>query len=95
MGSIEMLTQSIRLQNAEFKKYIREVEFLDHSPTAASPASQQKRPLAFFKRQPASPQKDVPSKSRRSRSESSHAHPPPSPYIEDSSSMEEGETSKK
>ncbi|GFT88152.1 hypothetical protein TNCV_2893371 [Trichonephila clavipes] len=86
-AALKCSRRSIRLQNAEFKKYIREVELSRRTPTAASPASQQKRPLA--KRQPASPQKDVPSKSRRNRSESFLAHPPPR-HIEDSSSMEEG-----
>ncbi|GFX21441.1 uncharacterized protein TNCV_1398551 [Trichonephila clavipes] len=59
-AALKCSRRSIRLQNAEFKKYIREVELSRRTPTAASPASQQKRPLA--KRQPASPQKDVPSK---------------------------------
>ncbi|GFT36670.1 hypothetical protein TNCV_3494761 [Trichonephila clavipes] len=54
-AALKCSRRSIRLQNAEFKKYIREVELSRRSPTAASPASQQKRPLA--KRQPASPQK--------------------------------------
>ncbi|GFT71880.1 hypothetical protein TNCV_2346931 [Trichonephila clavipes] len=61
------------------------------TPTAASPASQQKRSLA--KRQPASPQKDVPSK-KQAKSERKLPRTSASPrHIEDSSSMEEGESS--
>ncbi|GFW90424.1 nucleic-acid-binding protein from transposon X-element [Trichonephila clavipes] len=83
--------RSIRLQNAELKKYIREVELSRRTPTAASPASQQKRTLA--KRQPASPQKDVPSK-KQAKSERKLPRTSTSPrHIEDSSSMEEGESS--
>ncbi|GFW38670.1 nucleic-acid-binding protein from transposon X-element [Trichonephila clavipes] len=68
-----------------------EVELSRRTPTAASPASQQKRPLA--KRQPASPQKDVPSK-KQAKSERKLPRTSTSPrHIEDSSSMEEGETS--
>ncbi|GFV34996.1 hypothetical protein TNCV_4053141 [Trichonephila clavipes] len=84
--------RSIRLQNAEFKKYIREVELSKRAPTAASPASQQKRIQA--KRQPASPQKDVPSK-KQAKSERKLPRTSTSPrHIEDAaSSMEEGESS--
>ncbi|GFU05348.1 hypothetical protein TNCV_3459561, partial [Trichonephila clavipes] len=58
---------------------------------ATSPASQQKRSLA--KRQPASPQKDVPSK-KQAKSERKLPRTSASPrHIEDSSSMEEGESS--
>ncbi|GFU19892.1 hypothetical protein TNCV_2269181 [Trichonephila clavipes] len=52
--------RSIRLQNTEFKLYVRDIERLNRVPTAASPASQSKRKQA--KRQPVSPQKDIPSK---------------------------------
>ncbi|GFV65841.1 uncharacterized protein TNCV_1255951 [Trichonephila clavipes] len=90
-AALKCSRRSIRLQNAEFKKYIREVELSRRTPTAASPASQQKRPLA--KRQPASPQKDVPSK-KQAKSERKLPRTSTSPrHIEDSSSMEEGETS--
>ncbi|GFV93651.1 hypothetical protein TNCV_1717591 [Trichonephila clavipes] len=90
-AALKCSRRSIRLQNAEFKKYIREVELSRRSPTAASPASQQKRPLA--KRQPASPQKDVPSK-KQAKSERKLPRTSASPrHIEDSSSMEEGESS--
>ncbi|GFV75945.1 hypothetical protein TNCV_1455421 [Trichonephila clavipes] len=90
-AALKCSRRSIRLQNAEFKKYIREVELSRRTPTAASPASQQKRPLA--KRQPASPQKDVPSK-KQAKSERKLPRTPASPrHIEDSSSMEEGESS--
>ncbi|GFW37541.1 hypothetical protein TNCV_861481 [Trichonephila clavipes] len=63
-AALKCSRRSIRLQNAEFKKYIREVELSKRVPTAASPASQQKRQQA--KREPASPQKDVPSKKQKS-----------------------------
>ncbi|GFT94732.1 RNA-directed DNA polymerase from mobile element jockey [Trichonephila clavipes] len=87
-AALKCSRRSIRLQNAEFKKYIREVELSRRTPTAASPASQQKRPLA--KRQPASPQKDVPSK-KQAKSERKLPRTSASPrHIEDSSSMEEG-----
>ncbi|GFT93804.1 hypothetical protein TNCV_3180551 [Trichonephila clavipes] len=86
-AALKCSRRSIRLQNAEFKKYIREVELSRRTPTAASPASQQKRSLA--KRQPASPQKDVPSKKQAKSERKLPAHPPPR-HIEDSSSMEEG-----
>ncbi|GFU36890.1 hypothetical protein TNCV_2670691 [Trichonephila clavipes] len=90
-AALKCSRRSIRLQNAEFKKYIREVELSRRTPTAASPASQQKRPLA--KRQPASPQKDVPSK-KQAKSERKLPRTSASPrHIEDSSSMEEGESS--
>ncbi|GFT94153.1 nucleic-acid-binding protein from transposon X-element [Trichonephila clavipes] len=90
-AALKCSRRSIRLQNAEFKKYIREVELSRRTPTAASPASQQKRPLA--KRQPVSPQKDVPSK-KQAKSERKLPRTSTSPrHIEDSSSMEEGETS--
>ncbi|GFY32010.1 RNA-directed DNA polymerase from mobile element jockey [Trichonephila clavipes] len=90
-AALKCSRRSIRLQNAKFKKYIREVELSRRTPTAASPASQQKRPLA--KRQPASPQKDVPSK-KQAKSERKLPRTSTSPrHIEDSSSMEEGETS--
>ncbi|GFW10050.1 RNA-directed DNA polymerase from mobile element jockey [Trichonephila clavipes] len=90
-AALKCSRRSIRLQNAEFKKYIREVELSRRTPTAASPASQQKRPLA--KRQPASPQEDVPSK-KQAKSERKLPRTSTSPrHIEDSSSMEEGETS--
>ncbi|GFV58227.1 nucleic-acid-binding protein from transposon X-element [Trichonephila clavipes] len=90
-AALKCSQRSIRLQNAEFKKYIREVELSRRTPTAASPATQQKRPLA--KRQPASPQKDVPSK-KQAKSERKLPRTSTSPrHIEDSSSMEEGETS--
>ncbi|GFS63757.1 nucleic-acid-binding protein from transposon X-element [Trichonephila clavipes] len=84
--------RSIRPQNAEFKKYIREVELSKRTPTAASPASQQKRLQA--KRQPASPQKDVPSK-KQAKSERKLPRTSTSPrHIEDAAfSMEEGESS--
>ncbi|GFT50298.1 hypothetical protein TNCV_4612731 [Trichonephila clavipes] len=83
--------RSIQLQNAEFKKYVREVELSKRAPTAASPASQQKRMQA--KRQPASPQKDVPSK-KQAKSERKLPRTSTSPrHIEDASSMEEGESS--
>ncbi|GFS63762.1 hypothetical protein TNCV_1127981 [Trichonephila clavipes] len=73
------------------QKDIREVELSKRTPTAASPASQQKRLQA--KRQPASPQKDVPSKNQ-AKSERKRPRTSTSPrHIEDSSSMEEGETS--
>ncbi|GFX37028.1 hypothetical protein TNCV_1175281 [Trichonephila clavipes] len=45
------------------------------------------------KRQPASLRKTFRRRSRRSRSESSHAHPTSPRHIEDASSMEEGESS--
>ncbi|GFV05261.1 hypothetical protein TNCV_224741 [Trichonephila clavipes] len=81
--------RSIRLQNAEFKKYVREVELSKRAPTAASPASQQKRMQA--KRQPASPQKDVPSK-KQAKSERKLPRTSTSPrHIEDASPMEEGD----
>ncbi|GFW56186.1 hypothetical protein TNCV_4628161 [Trichonephila clavipes] len=90
-AALKCSRRSIRLQNAEFKKYIREVELSRRTPTAASPASQQKRPLA--KNQPVSPHKDVPSK-KQAKSERKLPRTSTSPrHIEDSSSMEEGETS--
>ncbi|GFU05760.1 RNA-directed DNA polymerase from mobile element jockey [Trichonephila clavipes] len=52
--------KSIRLQNKEFKDYIRDIERLNRVPTAASPTSQPKRKTA--KRQPASPSKQTPLK---------------------------------
>ncbi|GFT99337.1 hypothetical protein TNCV_3162241 [Trichonephila clavipes] len=52
--------KSIRLQNREFKDYIRDIERLNRVPITASPASQPKRKSA--KRQPASPSKQTPSK---------------------------------
>ncbi|GFX27022.1 hypothetical protein TNCV_803221 [Trichonephila clavipes] len=90
-AALKCSRRSIRLQNAEFKKYIREVELSRRSPLQPLPASQQKRPLA--KRQPASPQKDVPSK-KQAKSERKLPRTSASPrHIEDSSSMEEGESS--
>ncbi|GFV32495.1 nucleic-acid-binding protein from transposon X-element [Trichonephila clavipes] len=44
-AALKCSRRSIRLQNAEFKKYIWEVELAKRTPTAASPASQQKRRL--------------------------------------------------
>ncbi|GFT18435.1 nucleic-acid-binding protein from transposon X-element [Trichonephila clavipes] len=83
---------SIRLQNKEFKDYIRDIERLNCVPTAASPASQPKRKQA--KRQTASPCKDVPSK-KQAKSEHTLSPNSTSPrHIGDAeSSMEEGETS--
>ncbi|GFX47777.1 hypothetical protein TNCV_796351 [Trichonephila clavipes] len=90
-AALKYSRRSIRLQNVEFKKYIREVELSKRAPTAASPASQQKRLQA--KRQPASPQKDVPSK-KQAKSERKLPRTSTSPrHIEDVSSMEEGESS--
>ncbi|GFX97572.1 hypothetical protein TNCV_2841321 [Trichonephila clavipes] len=90
-AALKCSRRSIRLQNAEFKKYIREVELAKRTPTAASPASQQKRLQA--KRQPASPQKDVPSK-KQAKSERKLPRTSTSPrHIEDASSMEEGVSS--
>ncbi|GFW38608.1 RNA-directed DNA polymerase from mobile element jockey [Trichonephila clavipes] len=60
--------KSIRLQNKEFKDYIRDIERLNRVPTAASPTSQPKRKTA--KRQPASPSKQTP-KGETSAEESS------------------------
>ncbi|GFU97068.1 hypothetical protein TNCV_3347141 [Trichonephila clavipes] len=83
--------KSIRLQNQEFKDYIRDIEQLNPIPTA--PASQPKRKQA--KRQTASPRKDVPSKKQ---AKSEQPLPLPSPPLPLSvskalSSMEEGELS--
>ncbi|GFU98688.1 hypothetical protein TNCV_1765121 [Trichonephila clavipes] len=82
--------KSIRLQNKEFKDYIRDIERLNRVPTAAAPASQPKRKQA--KRQTASSQMDVQSKKQ---AKSERKLPPNStPRIGDAeSSMEEGETS--
>ncbi|GFY08582.1 hypothetical protein TNCV_810151 [Trichonephila clavipes] len=84
--------KSIRLQNKEFKDYIRNIERLNRVPTAASPASQLKRKSA--KRQPASPSKQTPSK-KQAKSERRLPPTSTSPrHIEGAeSSMEEGETS--
>ncbi|GFX04406.1 hypothetical protein TNCV_3975521 [Trichonephila clavipes] len=51
--------KSIRLQNKEFKDYIRDIERHNRVPTAASPTSQPKRKSA--KSQSASPSKQTPS----------------------------------
>ncbi|GFW38599.1 nucleic-acid-binding protein from transposon X-element [Trichonephila clavipes] len=84
--------KSIRLQNKEFKDYIRDIERLNCVPTAASPTSQPKRKTA--KRQPASPSKQTPSK-KQAKSERKLPPTSTSPrHIEGAeSSMEEGETS--
>ncbi|GFW30192.1 nucleic-acid-binding protein from transposon X-element [Trichonephila clavipes] len=84
--------KSIRLQNKEFKDYIRDIERLNRVPTEASPASQLKRKSA--KRQPASPNKQTPSK-KQAKSERKLPPTSTSPrHIEGAeSSMEEGETS--
>ncbi|GFX69505.1 RNA-directed DNA polymerase from mobile element jockey [Trichonephila clavipes] len=84
--------KSIRLQNKEFKDYIRDTERLNRVPTAASPASQPKRKPA--KRQPASPSKQTPSK-KQAKSERKLPPTSTSPrHIKGAeSSMEEGETS--
>ncbi|GFX28830.1 nucleic-acid-binding protein from transposon X-element [Trichonephila clavipes] len=83
--------RSIRLQNTEFKLYVRDMERLDRTPTVASPASQQKRKQA--KRQPVSPQKNIPSKKQ---AKSERKLPPtstsPRHIGDDTSSMEEGES---
>ncbi|GFV79720.1 hypothetical protein TNCV_1725451 [Trichonephila clavipes] len=80
--------KSIRLQNKEFKDYIRDIERLNRVPTAASPTSQPKRKTA--KRQPASLSKQTPLKKRRNRAKApTHFHLPR--HIEGAeSSMEEG-----
>ncbi|GFW38589.1 hypothetical protein TNCV_3879581 [Trichonephila clavipes] len=81
----------LALKSPKTTQHVLEVELSRRTPTAASPASQQKRPLA--KRQPASPQKDVPSK-KQAKSERKLPRTSASPrHIEDSSSMEEGEPS--
>ncbi|GFV89578.1 nucleic-acid-binding protein from transposon X-element [Trichonephila clavipes] len=84
--------KSIRLQNKEFKDYIRDIERLNRVPTAASPTSQPKRKTA--KRQPASPSKQTPLK-KQAKSERKLPSTSTSPrHIEGAeSSMEEGETS--
>ncbi|GFX70746.1 nucleic-acid-binding protein from transposon X-element [Trichonephila clavipes] len=84
--------KSIRLQNKEFKDYIRDIERLNRVPTAASPTSQPKRKTA--KRQPASPSKQTPSK-KQAKLERKLPPTSTSPrHIEGAeSSMEEGETS--
>ncbi|GFT94728.1 nucleic-acid-binding protein from transposon X-element [Trichonephila clavipes] len=84
--------KSIRLQNKEFKDYIRDIERLNRVPTAASPTSQPKRKTA--KRQPASPSKQTPLK-KQAKSERKLPPTSTSPrHIEGAeSSMEEGETS--
>ncbi|GFX44884.1 hypothetical protein TNCV_3429331 [Trichonephila clavipes] len=84
--------KSIRLQNKEFKEYIRDIERLNRVPTAASPTSQPKRKTA--KRQPASPSKQTPLK-KQAKSERKLPSTSTSPrHIEGAeSSMEEGETS--
>ncbi|GFX04417.1 hypothetical protein TNCV_3975631 [Trichonephila clavipes] len=84
--------KSIRLQNKEFKDYIRDIERHNRVPTAASPTSQPKRKSA--KRQPASPSKQTPSK-KQAKSERKLPPTSTSPrHIEGAeSSMEEGETS--
>ncbi|GFT55655.1 probable RNA-directed DNA polymerase from transposon X-element [Trichonephila clavipes] len=84
--------KSIRLQNKEFKDYIRDIERLNRVPTAASPTSQPKRKTA--KRQPASPSKRTPLK-KQAKSERKLPSTSTSPrHIEGAeSSMEEGETS--
>ncbi|GFW61860.1 hypothetical protein TNCV_4668851 [Trichonephila clavipes] len=80
--------RSIRLQNTEFKLYVRDMERFNRTPIEASPASQQKRKQA--KRQPVSPQKDIPSK-KQAKSERKLPPTPTSPrHIgDDASSMED------
>ncbi|GFU72526.1 hypothetical protein TNCV_22081 [Trichonephila clavipes] len=75
VDSTEVFKKSIRLQNKEFKDYIRDIERLNRVPTAASPTSQPKRKTA--KRQPASPSKQTPLKKQAKSGESSHPLPPP------------------
>ncbi|GFX39314.1 probable RNA-directed DNA polymerase from transposon X-element [Trichonephila clavipes] len=81
-----------KIKIRRFKDNIRDIERLNRVPTAASPASQQKRKQA--KRQTASPRKDVPSK-KQAKSEQTLPPNSTSPrHIGDAeSSMEEGETS--
>ncbi|GFS66915.1 hypothetical protein TNCV_4561701 [Trichonephila clavipes] len=75
--ALECSRKSIRLQNKEFKDYVRDNERLNRIPTALAPASQPKRQQA--KRHTASPRKVVPSKKRRNRSDRSQ--PTPLPHL--------------
>ncbi|GFT06637.1 nucleic-acid-binding protein from transposon X-element [Trichonephila clavipes] len=90
-AALKCSRRSIRLQNTEFKLYVREMERLNCTPTVGSPASQQKRKQA--KRQPVSPQKNIPSKKQ---AKSERKLPPtstsPRHIGDDASSMEEGES---
>ncbi|GFW98323.1 RNA-directed DNA polymerase from mobile element jockey [Trichonephila clavipes] len=81
--------KSIRLQNKEFKDYIRDIERLNRIPTAPAPTSQPKRKQA--KHQTALPRKDVPSKKQAKSERTLPPNTTSRPRIGDAeSSMEEG-----
>ncbi|GFS80531.1 hypothetical protein TNCV_3179111 [Trichonephila clavipes] len=87
--------RSIRLQNTEFKLYVRDMERFNRTPIEASPASQQKRKQA--KRQPVSPQKDIPGRRHSKKQAKSERKLPPTSTSprhigDDASSKEEGES---
>ncbi|GFW84504.1 hypothetical protein TNCV_456851 [Trichonephila clavipes] len=84
--------KSIRLQNKEFKDYIRDIKRLNRIHTAPAPASQPK--WKQVKRQTASPRKDVSSKKQAKSERTLPPNTTSPPRIGDAeSSKEEGETS--
>ncbi|GFV89586.1 hypothetical protein TNCV_994181 [Trichonephila clavipes] len=90
-AALKCSRRSIRLQNAEFKKYIREVELSRRTPHCsltrfAAEAVTSETPARIAA-------EDVPSKKQAKWTKASSHIRLPSRHIEDSSSMEEGESS--